>query len=234
MAGNESTRKKRSSPRTPSRERGIERYEALLDSVDALLQTHDPDDIGLYQIAEHAEVPSASIYHFFPTKDAAFLGLVQRYLKDFEQLKGDPIPDEYLYSWQGVVDWDLRRSVDFYRRHEPAMKLFLGQYGGIETSRAEAVYHEKMASQAYRRLERFFEMPKLRDPAKLFYVSTEIVDAVLSISYLKFGMISEEYHLEAFRAAVAYCRLMLPEITEPKRNLESRDEAGGEDAGSVR
>lgn len=216
MLANDSTRKRRSSPRTPSHERAIERYETLLDSVDALLRTHDPDDIGLYQIAEHAEVPNASIYHFFPTKDAAFLGLVQRYLKGFAQLKNAPVPAEYLYSWQGVIDWDLKRSVKFYHEHTPAMKLFLGQYGGIETSRAEAVYHEKMASQAYRRLEQYFEMPKLRDPAKLFYISTEIVDAVLSISYLKFGMIKEEYRLDAFRAAVAYCRLVLPEITEPK------------------
>ncbi len=55
------------------------------------MRPNAPDDIGLYQIAEEAGVPPASTYHFFPTKDAAFLALAQRYLDGFVAASAEPI-----------------------------------------------------------------------------------------------------------------------------------------------
>ncbi|OYW87702.1 MAG: hypothetical protein B7Z22_03915 [Hyphomonas sp. 32-62-5] len=56
-----------------------------------LLADHSPDEIGLYQIADQANVPPGSVYHFFPTKEAAFLALANRYLSGFEALTRKPI-----------------------------------------------------------------------------------------------------------------------------------------------
>ena len=91
-AGDAPTALRKASPRKPSRERGHMRYAALLDATEALLQHHSPDDIGLYQIAEHAAVPPASVYHFFQTKDSAFLALAERYLAGFRELALRPVP----------------------------------------------------------------------------------------------------------------------------------------------
>lgn len=206
--------RRRASPRTPSRGRGIARYEVLLDSVDALLQESNPDDVGLYQIAQHAGVPPASVYHFFPTKEAACLALAQRYLKGFAALSRLPVPKTSLESWQNLMAWDLDQGIDYYHRHSPAMKLFLGRFGGIETQQANVAHNARIARSTYGRLDAAFHMPYLRDAEKYFHINIEIIDAVLTLSYLKHGHVTGEYRNEALRASVAYCRLFLPERTE--------------------
>ena len=206
--------RRRVSPRAPSRGRGVIRYAALVDSVDALLTQSSPDDVGLYQIAEHAGVPPASVYHFFPTKEAAFLALAQRYLEGFSELTRRPVDPSALESWQTLMAWDEKLAMDYYNRHPPALKLFLGGYGGIETRQADIAYNAKVAASTYRRLDSAFHMPFVRDADKKFHVVLEILDAVWAISYLQHGCITEEYRREALDATGAYCRLFLPERVE--------------------
>jgi len=57
-----------SKPRKPLQQRSRERYELLLDATEALLSERDAIDVGLYDIAKHAKVPPASVYHFFRPK----------------------------------------------------------------------------------------------------------------------------------------------------------------------
>jgi AcrR family transcriptional regulator len=69
------------SPRKPVQKRSRERYERLLDATESLLSAQDAGSVGLYDIAKHANVPPASVYHFFPTKEAAFVALAERFLR---------------------------------------------------------------------------------------------------------------------------------------------------------
>lgn len=209
-----SGRRSRSSPRLPSRERGIQRYELLVDSVEILLREKNPDEFGLYQIAEQAGTPSASVYHFFPTKEAAFLALAHRYLAGFAAIKQEDMASFSLSSWQDLMAHDINGAVAYYNANPPAMKLFLGRIGGLDTRRAEAEHNERMATLNYTRFNSVFYMPDLRDETRLFHISTEIVDAVVAISFIKHGFISDEYREQATAAAIGYCRLFLPEMTE--------------------
>lgn len=206
--------RRKSSPRTPSRGRGVQRFAALIDSVEALLTDASPDDVGLYQIAEHAGVPPASVYHFFPTKEAAFAALAHRYLEGFSECARQPIAASALASWQSLMEWDQRLAMEFYNRHPPAMKLFLGGYGGLETRQAEIEYNAAIAVPTYRRLDLAFHMPFLRDAERKFLICLEILDAVWAISFQKHGCITEVYQQEALDARIAYCRLFLPAQTE--------------------
>lgn len=211
-------------PRAPRRGRGVVRYVALVDATEALLQENSTDDVGLYQIAERASVPPASVYHFFPTKEAAFLAVAQRYLEGFGQLGRKPIPASALDNWQTLMAWDHREAVAYYNAHPPALKLFLGGYGGVETRQADREYNEKAAKTLYNRFNRFFHMPFLRDADTKFHITLEILDAVWRISYLRSGVITEPFYEEALAACTAYCRLFLPERTELRE--EYRDAVG--------
>jgi AcrR family transcriptional regulator len=211
-----SGRRSRSSPRLPSRERGIQRYELLVDSVEILLREKNPDEFGLYQIAEQAGIPSASVYHFFPTKEAAFLALAHRYLAGFAAIKQEDMASFSLSSWQDLMAHDINGAVAYYNANPPAMKLFLGRIGGLDARRAEAEHNERMATLNYARFESFFHMPSMKDQTRMFHISTEIVDSVLAISFIKYGLITVEYREQALAAAMAYCRLFLPESTEPR------------------
>lgn len=213
-------RQTRASPRAPSRGRGVIRYEGLLDSLEALLVDHDLEDIGLYQIAEHAGVPHASVYHFFPTKEAAFMALVQRYVSEIRsQQKHRPVPPEALRSWQDFLAQELREAIRFFRETPQAMKLFLGRFGGMETWRAEIAQNTSAAQLLFRRLNSAFHLPYIRDAETKLLTFIEVVDAVLGISYVRDGEITDDAVEEAHRASVAYCRLFLPDQLELREDV---------------
>lgn len=218
----------RTDPRPPQRGRGVLRYDALLDATDELLQTQSTDDVGLYQIAERAGVPPASAYHFFPTKDAAFLGLAQRYLRGFTDLTRRPVPAHALAGWQALLRWDLDQGLAYYHAHPAALKLLLGGYGGMATRQANNAYNRRIGGSTYHRLDAAFHMPPLRDAAAVFHVNIEITDAIWTLSYLEHGRITEALAEEAHRASVAYCRLYLPEHVELRAEHAATLAAGAE------
>jgi len=221
-----SSTKRNVRPRTPSRGASVIRYAALVDAVEALLQDESPEDVGLYQIAQRAGVPPASVYHFFPTKEAAFLALAQRYLEGFARLTCEPIPAENLTSWMALTAWDLRLGVTFYNTHPPASKLFLGGFGGLETRQADREYVEAAARNAHQRLGRLFHVPFLRDPQKKFHINIQIVDAVLSMSYVSHGKVTDDYRDEALSVSIAYCRTFLPERLELRTEVQEAIDGG--------
>ena len=79
------------------------RFQKLLDAADSLLAEQHVEQIGLYQIAEQAAVPTASVYHFFPNKEAALLALAERHHEALQCIARAPLlpPPE---TWQDLVD----------------------------------------------------------------------------------------------------------------------------------
>lgn len=206
----------KSTPRRPSRGPGIVRYNSLVDATERLLTEHSPDDIGLYQIGEAAHAPMASVYHFFPTRDAAFLALAERYLDGFIALGLQPVDAAALRSWQDLVAIDQRQAMDFYNSHPPALKIFFGGYGGLETRQADIRYTRGIAQSLYHRLDAAFHMPPLRDAATKFHIALRLMDAVFAVSYEAQGQVTEDYYEEAKSAFIAYCGLFLPPRLEPR------------------
>jgi AcrR family transcriptional regulator len=198
-------------PRVPARERGIQRFALLLDATDALLNEKHADDVGLYQIAERANVPPASVYHFFPTKDAAFLALTRRYLEGFEKIFLEPIEAAALTNWLTLLDRDRQRSVAYFNEHPAAMKLLLGRYGGQEARQADLEFNKQGGAGLYARLKATFVMPKVEGARDKFRIVLEIQDAIWAISFAEHGHITSAYEEEASRACRAYLRLYFPE-----------------------
>lgn len=200
--------------RTPSRSRGILRYEALVDATEALLSEYSVNEVGLYQIAERARARPATVYHFFPTKEAAFLALTLRYMKALNDNGRMPIPADALDGWQSLMKWDQRNAAEYFNARPPALKLLYGGYGGIETRPALITINNHLSQLTYLRLSQAFHMPMFRDADRKFHICLEMINAVWSISYLYEGRISDAYFEEAHAACVAYCRLFLPERVE--------------------
>lgn len=221
-------RRRREGPRAPSRGRGILRYGALLDATDELLREEDPDAIGLYQIAERAGIPAASIYHFFPTKEAAYVALAQRYLDGILEVHRTPIEARRLNSWQDLFLVDIRRAMDFYNAHPPMCKLIYGGYGGVEARNIDKLFALKLANANYDRLNRIFQMPPMGEPEKTFEIRLAILDAIWTVSVRRNNRITEDYLDQAYLACVAYTRLFLPERVERRDTLiqaAERDES---------
>jgi AcrR family transcriptional regulator len=217
---------RRKTARTPVRERGIQRQALLLDATEQLLTIADPEDIGIYQIAEQAGVAPASVYHFFPTKDAAFVALAQRYLADFWTMGDPPAEAARLKSWQDYFEIEQDRVRAYFNAHRPALKLFYGGYASPGIREFDARFNAQMTSTIYGALDRLFHMPHLADPGRKFQIAHAILEAVWTQSYFHHGRITEDYARDALEAHRAYCRLFLPERIEPRDWVKAAAERG--------
>ncbi|MBS0411221.1 MAG: TetR/AcrR family transcriptional regulator [Proteobacteria bacterium] len=201
-----------SQPRAPRRERGVQRYRELIDALETLLETHHADDVGLYQIAEQAGARPASAYHFFPTREAAFFALAERYLGGFAQGLHRPVMAEAFTSWLDLLAYDSRKSVEYFQQHPAALKLLIGRAGGQRVRELDVRHNRSVGKVYVSRIQAAFELPDIPDAASKFHTMLEIQDAIWAISFVKHGTITQEYADEAIRACRAYIRLYYPEV----------------------
>lgn len=220
-------RKRDASPRAPSRGRGILRYAALLDATSELLHEQTPDAIGLYQIAERAGVPPASVYHFFPTKEAAYVALASRCSEEILDVHRAPIEARLIERWQDLYRIDARRAMEFYNGNPPYLKIIYGSYGGVDAHNVDKVLALSFSTSSYDRLNRVYHMPYIRDPERKFEIRLGILDSVWQISVRRHGYITDEYFEESVAAAIAYARLYIPDHLEPRELLQEAIKKGG-------
>ena len=71
-------------PRWPSRADSKARFQLLMQAVEALLQQIGPSDITIQMIADAAHMPTATVYHFFPSAEAAMFAQARVYIERFE------------------------------------------------------------------------------------------------------------------------------------------------------
>jgi AcrR family transcriptional regulator len=205
--------------RRPSRKRGQLRFERLLLAAEALLLEHNPDEVGLYQIAGRAGVPPASVYHFFPTRNAALLALADQYHVDIRALVNAPVPAARLLSWQDLLIIRHERAVKYYNEHLAAAKVFLGIHPSWEIHQADKAYNRSASETLFAHFDRFFQMPYVQDPQAKLEVTYSIADAIWSISFERLGAITPQYFEEAVTACTAYCRTFLPDRVPPRDSV---------------
>lgn len=222
-----STKARGAKPRAPSRGRGVLRYAALLDATAALLHEQAPDAIGLYQIAERAGVPPASVYHFFPTKEAAYVALASRCSEELLEVHRQPIQAADIKSWRDLYRIDARRAMEFYNSSPPYLKIIYGGYGGVDANNVDKVLALSFSCSSYDRLDRIFHMPVISEPEKKFEIRLGILDSVWQISVRRHGYITEDYFEESVKAAIAYGRIYIPDHLEPRELLLEAARSGG-------
>lgn len=200
-------------PRKPLQERSRQRVEKLLDATDKLLAAHEPGEVGLYDIARVAKVPPASVYHFFPTKEAAFVALAERYLQRlYKVVRETPLDRKRIRHWSDVFILGSQRSFDFYNRNPVLLKLFFGGALSPEIRRRDDEYLRGLSEGGYGWLNRYFCMPYLPEAEMKFSVILSIYDGITLTSYQRHGRVTEAYHEEMLRVIIAYCRTFLPEV----------------------
>ncbi len=222
----EAKRKRAVGPRTPSRGRGVLRYAALLEATEELLEEHNPDEIGLYQIAEKAGVPAPSVYHFFPTKEAAFDAFAEQFTDRLLDAHREPIEAARLTNWTDLFRIDIDRARDRYNSSPPALKIFYGGYGGVNAHSIDEIIRDKISASAYDRLNFLFHIPKFANAEHIFEMRMGILDAIWTMSVRKHGHITETFQNEAFEACVAYSRLYFPAFVERRDLLIDAAERG--------
>jgi AcrR family transcriptional regulator len=201
----------RNKARQPKRKAGEIRFKLLLDALDELLVDNDIQDVGIYQIAERAGVPSASVYHFFPNKEAALVALAHRHHAALEALSAQLLPSPPA-SWQALVREKISLSASYHNQHKATLRLFYGVSMTVEMKSADISQTLRLAERRLALLEHYFLLTPVPGLLRRLGIAIAIVDGVFGLSYSQHGSITEEYVEEAQRGALAYLRCYLPEI----------------------
>lgn len=205
--------------RRPQRQRGIVRFEHLLDSTEALLVEHPESDISLALVAERAGVPLPSIYHFFPNRDAILVALAQRYharLSDMARATLYPPPER----WQDIIRARQLSGVAFLNAHPSALRLFMGAGVSAEVRTLDLQGNASLARLRTAEFRHWFDCRGIEDLEHRLAISIGIMDGVWAISWSQHQRITDEYLNESVRASVSYLRCYLPEILGARRALQ--------------
>ncbi|MDO9524369.1 MAG: TetR/AcrR family transcriptional regulator [Gemmobacter sp.] len=201
--------------REPQRTRGKQRVKLLLDAAEALLSIAQDVDISLAMIAEKADVPLPSVYHFFRNRDSVLIALAQRYhthLAAFAGVPLDPPPE----TWQDIVCRRQSMGVAFLNKHPAALRLFMGAGVSVEVRTLDLRGNETLSQRRTDEFQYWFDcahIPKLKLHLAL---SIGLADGIWAISWTQTGLITPDYLRESQRASIAYLRCYLPEYLPHK------------------
>lgn len=193
------------------RKRGIERVNLLLDATERLLELHGNEDISLAQIAEAADVPLPSVYHFFPNRNAAFEALALRFNDEIYQRAIQPLaqtPD----SWQELLKERHIRAAAFQNSRPAALRLFLGAGVSVAIRNSDFSSNARIARSRAKQFDAYFHMPIIEDLPLKLEMAAAANEGIWSLSYGRFGSITEEFRREGTATAIAYLRRYLPEV----------------------
>lgn len=196
--------------RRPRQKRSQQRFEAILDSADRLLETLEPEAISIYTLAEEAGLSAPSIYHFFRDAGQVFVALAERYAREFVDLLDRPLPHG-VTTWQAFFAARYGNGRNHYNGHGAARRLLLGS--GLSASiRARDLESDSVLAE--RSTAEFCQLFAIDPSADLVERFTELLvinDAIWTLSVHRHGVITDAYEEQARRAREAYCLTFLPE-----------------------
>jgi AcrR family transcriptional regulator len=196
--------------RAPMRKRGKERFEHLLDAAAAVLGEHPDDEISLAQIAAKAGVPLASVYHFFPNRNAALEALAKRYhqrIADFAVAESGLT----LEGWQAQFAGRIRRSAAYLNSEPAALRLFMGAGVSAEIRNVDVAGNAVLAARRAAFMRETYDMPAMPDLEQRIATALALIDGIWALSYSAHRCITDAYIDEGILATIAYLRCYLPE-----------------------
>ncbi|QIE54632.1 TetR/AcrR family transcriptional regulator [Pikeienuella piscinae] len=202
-------------PRKPERANGVARYKLLVDTVEILVANGGTQAVTIQAIAKKAGVPTASVYHFFPSPIAACIAAAERHQEALASIifetganSKETDPGAFFRSVQQHV-------VAYYNANPIARRLILGSDCSWHIRKIEVERNEILAEMATSMLAARFGVapgPELKD---IMATCLTLIDAVWSLSIAKHDLITAHYAEEAHRAAAAYVLSHLPELAGP-------------------
>lgn len=211
------------SPRKPQRRNGREKYEKLLDALEGLIAKNEACTITLAQLSQAAGVPTASVYHFFPSVDAAITALAERHFEYFSQhldahFSTTHFPVEPQGRWQEQLFQLCDCARTYYESNQIALKVHFGPAANWALCHLRIENNWRLADALMHSVKHHFDLPPSRDWRERFLLAMSINETCWLQSYSRFGLISADFADEGKRAAEAYLKMYLGEL--PRRHSE--------------
>tara|TARA_B100000497_G_C7693373_1_gene422407 strand:+ start:3921 stop:4556 length:636 start_codon:yes stop_codon:yes gene_type:complete len=210
---NQSTLNRRSSY---THERGDIRRQELLDAAIQLFSSKDIDEVSFVEIARHAQVPTASAYHFYKNKNDLLAALVTYYHEEVNEFVLRPFSDEMIHTWADIIDHIIDRARLYFEDRDVARKLFYGGKTPPQIKLLDRKGDKEIGTNIEQVLNEYFVMPDIPGKQRVFYILVELIDTIFTLSVTEHGVITDTYLQETRRATKSYLKTYLPEILVKK------------------
>ncbi|KMM84771.1 DNA-binding transcriptional regulator, AcrR family [Pseudomonas taetrolens] len=205
----------RATPRK-SRARSQARIDSILDAARTLLAAEGVASLSIYSVAERAEIPPSSVYHFFAGVPALLEALTSDVHAAFRACLQTPVEHEALSTWRDLSQRIEQRMLAIYSEDAAARQLILAQHGLTEVTRADRQHDLELGQLMHALFMRHFELPVLPQDVDVFALAMELGDRVYARSIQLHDCITPRMAEEGLRVVDAYLGLYLPPFL-PKR-----------------
>ncbi len=185
------------------------RIAAILDAARSLLAEHGVGSLSVYSVAERAQMPPSSVYHFFASVPAILEALTGEVHAAFRACLQQPIDPASLREWRRVVE---QRMLAIYAADPAARQLILAQHGLTEVTQADRLHDIELGQLLQALFDQHFQLPSLPDDVDVFALAMELGDRVYARSVQQHGLITPRMAEEGMRVFDAYLGLYLPPL----------------------
>ena len=210
--------------RRPSQARGQAKFDKILDAAHTLIEEEGVDEFSLADVAKKAGVATGSAYHFFPSLEAIFIALVERYDKSFTEIVSKPVDRASVDTWQDMLGLHFENARDFINSNPPALILLIGPGRSWQSKQVDTIGDSNIANAMVENFERIFELPDHPPPVQLVHLGIRILEGLWELSVQQHGHVTEQYSRETTRAVIAYMRLYWPLYLERKATGAQNEE----------
>ncbi|AMB86616.1 TetR family transcriptional regulator [Pseudomonas agarici] len=198
------------------RARSQGRIDSILDAARTLLADEGVASLSIYSVAEHAQIPPSSVYHFFASVPALLEALTADVHAAFRASLEEPIDHVSLDTWHDLSRLVEQRMLNIYSEDAAARQLILTQHGLTEVSQADRQHDVELGDLMHKLFIRHFELPTLPTDVDVFALAMELGDRVYARSVQVHDQITPRMAEEGMRVFDAYLGLYLPPYL-PKR-----------------
>lgn len=194
------------------------RITAILDAARTLLADKGVAELSIYSVAERAQIPPSSVYHFFASVPAILEALTADVHAAFRAALELPIDHASLNSWRDLARLVEQRMLNIYTCDAAARQLILAQHGLSEVTQADRQHDIELGHLLHALFDRHFPLPALPAELDVFALALELSDRVYARSVQQYGEITPRLAEEGMRVFDVYLGLYLPPFL-PKRDI---------------
>lgn len=202
-------------PRKP-RAASQARIDSILAAARALLASEGVASLSVYSVAERAQIPPSSVYHFFASVPALLEALTADVHRAFRACLQAPIEAGSLQHWGDLSRLVEQRMLSIYNQDAAARQLILAQHGLSEVTQADRQHDIELGDLMHKLFAEHFQLPALPHDVDVFALAMELGDRVYARSVQLHGQITPRMAEEGMRVFDAYLGLYLPPFL-PKR-----------------
>jgi AcrR family transcriptional regulator len=117
-------------PKVPVQERGKVRFNAIIAAAEELVLEQNDESISPQKVAKRANVPTSSVYQYFPSMGAVYAVMAEKHFETAFQITTELLESTEVRSWRDLVDVMMESAFTFYSRDKLCELLFLGFFLG--------------------------------------------------------------------------------------------------------